>query len=222
MSDFVWWYVIIADIDAAHFSTVWCEKSREKRRQLNQNINLSQFDCFFDVQLSQYQDTSQSDNQVLSTARDIINDLEETKHSHRDEKHFQTQTHEDLFSRSSQWENVTALMLLASSHQQSELEIYSSEMKSNLFTDQTFFTTEIEVQELTNLDMSKWALTMIEIIQSCVDRFRFIYIYKTSHHCSKIIIREDLILWTWVNSMIFSITSFVATTSNTYKFFEFF
>ncbi len=88
MSDSVWWYVIIVDIDAAHFSTVWCKKSREKRRQLNQNINLSQFDCFFDVQLSQYQDTSQSDNQVLSTARDIINDLEETKHSHRDAEHF--------------------------------------------------------------------------------------------------------------------------------------
>jgi len=181
-----------------------------------------QFDCFFDVQLSQYQDTSQSDNQVLSTVRDIINDLEEMKHSHRDAEHFQTSSHEDLFSRFSQWENVIALMLLASNHQQSELKIYSSEMKLNSFTDQTFFITEIKVQKLMNLDMSKWALTMIKIIQSCVDRFKFIYIYKTSHHCNEMIIRKDLILWTWVNSMIFSITSFVATTFNTYKFFKFF
>ncbi len=210
MSNSVWWYVIVADTDAAHFSTVWCKKlsrinksyescsslseSWEKHHRLNQNINLLQFDCFFDAQLSQYQDTLQSDNWILSTARDMINDLEETKHSHRDAEHFRTQTHEDVFSRSSQWENATALMLLASSHQQSELEIYSSEIKSNSLTDQTFFTTEIKVQELMNLDMSKWALTTIKIIQSCVDRFRFIYIYKTFHHRNEIIIRKDSIL----------------------------
>ncbi len=171
MSDSVWWYVIVADTDAAHFSTVWCKKllqinksyescssfseSWRKRHRLNQNINLLQFDCFFDAQLLQYQDTLQSNNWVLSTARNMINDLEEMKHSHRDAEHFRTQTYEDVFSRSSQWKNVTALMLLASSHQQSELEIYSSEMKSNSFTDQTFFTTEIEVQELMNLNISK-------------------------------------------------------------------
>jgi len=50
---------------------------------------------------------------------------------------------------------VIALMLLASNHQQSELKIYSSEMKLNSFTDQTFFITEIKVQKLMNLDMSK-------------------------------------------------------------------
>lgn len=87
----------------------------------------------------------------------MINDLEETKHNHRDAEHFRIQTHEDVFSRSSQWKNATALMLLASSHQQSELNVYSSEMKLNSLTDQTFFTTETEVQELTNLIMSKWA-----------------------------------------------------------------
>lgn len=121
----------VAGTGAAHFSTVWCEKSRGKRRRLNQDINLPQFDCPSDAQLSQYQDTSQSGNRVLSTARDIVNGLEEAEHSHRDAEHFRTQTHEGLFSRPSQWEDAAALMPLASCHQQSGPEAYSSGMESN-------------------------------------------------------------------------------------------
>lgn len=161
----------VVGIGAAHFSTAWCKKlsrtnepdelyssphePKGKRRRLNQDINLPQFDCPSDAQLSQYQDTSQSGNRVLSTARDMVNGLEEAEHSHRDAEHFRTQTHEGVFSRPSQWEDAAALMPLASNRQQSGPEAYPSGMESNPPTGQAFFTTEVGVQGMTNLGMSK-------------------------------------------------------------------
>ncbi|KAL9099828.1 MAG: hypothetical protein Q9163_004722 [Psora crenata] len=106
-----------------------------KRRRLNQDANFQQFVGPSDAQPSQYQDTSQRGNRVLSTARDMANGLEGAEQNHGDAEHFRIQPHEGLFSRPSQWEDAAALMPLASGHQQSGPDAYPSGTVSNLSPD---------------------------------------------------------------------------------------
>ena len=72
------------------------EPSR-KRRRLNEAVNPSPFSGASDAQVSHYQSTSQSGNQISTTARERGNGGGEAEQP-------PTEIHEDLRSRPIQWE----------------------------------------------------------------------------------------------------------------------
>lgn len=150
----------VAGFGATDLSTAWCHKMSEKnglceqlpepsqkRRRLDHNTTLPPLSVPFNVQLSQYQDTSLFGNQVSTTTQG-------TASSRRDTDNSQTQSQDVIFSGPIQRDGEAALMPLASTYQQYPSVAYSSGIHPNQPTGRTSFTNGVGTQGLTSLSMS--------------------------------------------------------------------
>jgi len=152
--------VTVVGFDATDLSTAWCLKMSEKnglceqfpepsqkRRRLDQNTTLPPLSVPFNVQLSQYQDTSLFGNQVSITTQG-------TASSRRDTDNSQIQTQDVIFSGPIQRDGEAALIPLASTYPQYPSDAYSSGIRPNQPIGQTSFTNRVGIQELTSLGIS--------------------------------------------------------------------